>query len=266
MSVLPPGTILQLMYLRERLQRVVPGVFLEVGPGSGEITALLLSLGWRGSAYDLADETIDLLRSRFANEIAAGVLTVDVGDFCAMDVVPQSVDLVISSMVMEHLDDTTESRYIEQAATCLTERGLLLSLVPAHMQFWGIEDDIAGHFRRYSQPTVRSLLARHKWTLRHVAGLTFPLSNLLLPLSNRQVAQHEGVKVELTYIDRTKDSGHRNVPYKTHFPEFMKYVLNPVTLWPFHILQKACVQSENAMILYFEATPPRHNDIQRDTQ
>ena len=49
-TVLPPGTILQLMHVRERLTRIKPGVFVEVGPGTGEITALLLEIGWRGTA------------------------------------------------------------------------------------------------------------------------------------------------------------------------------------------------------------------------
>ena len=42
-TVLPPGTILQLMYLRERIKLLTPGRFVEVGPGTGTITALLLA-------------------------------------------------------------------------------------------------------------------------------------------------------------------------------------------------------------------------------
>ncbi len=48
MRVLPPGTILQLMYLRERLRDINPGRFIEIGPGSGEVTSVLLELGWGG--------------------------------------------------------------------------------------------------------------------------------------------------------------------------------------------------------------------------
>jgi len=42
MRTLPPGTILQLMYLKERLVNIKPGRFVEIGPGSGEISGLLL--------------------------------------------------------------------------------------------------------------------------------------------------------------------------------------------------------------------------------
>jgi 16S rRNA A1518/A1519 N6-dimethyltransferase RsmA/KsgA/DIM1 with predicted DNA glycosylase/AP lyase activity len=52
MVVLPPGTLLQLMYVQERIRLVAPGRFIEIGPGGGEITKLLLDHGWSGYSYD----------------------------------------------------------------------------------------------------------------------------------------------------------------------------------------------------------------------
>ena len=141
-TVLPPGTILQLMHVRERLTRIKPGVFVEVGPGTGEITALLLELGWRGTAYDLSTETVESLQNRFSDAIRSGTLVVAEADFCTLVLEPQSVNLVISSMVIEHLDDATEALYFEKARACLTAGGVAIHLVPAHMRYWGIEDDI----------------------------------------------------------------------------------------------------------------------------
>ena len=56
--VLPPGTLLQHMYLRERLRTRPPGTFVEVGVGSGHLSRLLLDLGWRGIGYDLSAEAL----------------------------------------------------------------------------------------------------------------------------------------------------------------------------------------------------------------
>ena len=78
---LPPGTILQLMYLNERLKKLPAGRFVEMGPGSGEITNLLLKLGWNGVVYDLERQTIERLKKRFSEEIEEGKLTVHVGDY-----------------------------------------------------------------------------------------------------------------------------------------------------------------------------------------
>lgn len=72
MSLLPPGTLLQLMYLRERVGHIKPGRLIEIGPASGEITWLLLDLGWTERSYDLEAVTIERLHMRFAKEIEQG--------------------------------------------------------------------------------------------------------------------------------------------------------------------------------------------------
>jgi dolichol-phosphate mannosyltransferase len=106
--VLPPSTLLQLMYLDERINGIPPGRFIEIGPGSGEITNRLLKAKWSGTIYELSAETVSRIKQRFATEIAAGRLTVILGDY--LNSMPPStedrVNLIISCMVMEHLDDS----------------------------------------------------------------------------------------------------------------------------------------------------------------
>lgn len=53
MRILPPGTLFQLMHLRNRLKSIKPGIFIEVGAGSGEITKLLIDFGWKGIVFEL---------------------------------------------------------------------------------------------------------------------------------------------------------------------------------------------------------------------
>lgn len=259
MPVLPPGTLLQLMYLRERLCLIEPGRFIEIGPGGGEITRLLLDLGWSGTSYDLEAKTISSLAVRFANEVADKRFIPLNEDFL-LSVVSEKVDLVISCMVMEHLDDDKQSVFMIKAAECLGTGGVMLSLVPASPVHWGIEDDIAGHCRRYTRTGVEKFIAESGWGLTHIAGLTFPLSNLLLPLSNYLVNRSEGQKLSLSPLERTKLSGRRLVKYKTHFPSLLGLLLNKYTLLPFHFLQKYFARSERALVLFFEAHPmPRKN-------
>ena len=254
-TVLPPGTLLQHMYLRERLRAHAPGRFIEIGPGYGDITALLLAMGWQGTLYELSPESATHLHTRFATEIATQRLTVVTGDFVTEVQQAASADLVISSMVIEHLSDDDERAFMAQARHVISARGIVVNMMPAGMQYWGIEDEIAGHFRRYDRNRIRHLCDATNWQLTHVAGLTFPVSNILLPLSNRQVAQYEGRKVQQSMLDRTKESGHRAVPFKTTFPAVLGLVLNPIVMLPFHWLQKLTRHSSRCLILYFEATP-----------
>ncbi|MGO4303085.1 class I SAM-dependent methyltransferase [Cupriavidus sp. RAF12] len=252
--VLPPGTLLQLMYLKERLQTMPPGRFVEIGPGAGEITKLLLDSGWTGCSYDLEARTISALKERFGKEIAAQRFAAINQDYVASET-DEPVDLVISCMVMEHLDNAQESAFMQQSRARLAKGGRMIGLVPASPRHWGIEDDIAGHCRRYTRPSLHDLAAGTGWTLHHMAGLTFPVSNWLLPVSNYLVNRSERQKLSMSALERTKQSGRRQVRYKTTFPNVLRWLLNEHTMYPLFQLQKLFSGSERALVLYFEAAP-----------
>jgi SAM-dependent methyltransferase len=257
MLVLPPGTLLQLMYLRQRLRRSPPGRFIEIGPGTGEVTRLLLSSGWTGCSYDLDETTIAALRRRFAREIAEYRFTPINGEFITSHASTEKVDLVISCMVMEHLEDDRQFSFMQTSLQCLNKGGKMIGIVPASPAHWGIEDDIAGHCRRYTRSGIAELAVNCGWTLQHTAGLTFPLSNLLLPISNFLVNKNERGNLALSQLERTKYSGRREVIFKTHFPIILGIFLNEFMLYPLYVLQRLCVKSERALVLYFEAIPYR---------
>lgn len=256
MTVLPPGTLLQLMYLKERIKTMRPGRFVEIGPGAGHVTALLLDCGWTGVSYDLEPTTVAAISARFHKEIECGRLRAETGNWLAVGL-KEPVELVISCMVLEHFDDAGERSFIEVAKRNLVPDGVMIAIVPGSSRHWGIEDEIAGHFRRYSDVSARALFESAGWAVRHIAGLTFPVSNLLFPLSNFLVNRAEARKLSLSMVERTKQSGIRKVPMKTTFPSILGLLLNELTMYPFHLMQKACRRSERAMVLYVEATPNR---------
>jgi hypothetical protein len=253
------------MYLGERLRSLPAGQFLEIGPGSGEITSLLLGQGWTGKAFDRDAETINRLSVRFADEIAEGRLTL-VHDNYLLASIDIRVNLVISCMVMEHLEDDEQLAFLARSAAALHLGGRMIGLVPASPRHWGIEDDIAGHCRRYTRGGLTALLAASGWQMVHVAGLTFPVSNLLLPLSNFLVRKQERAKLMLSQSQRTTESGRRQVRFKTHFPTVLALVLNELCLAPWHLLQKLCMDSERALVLYFEAKPDGERTCFEETE
>ena len=241
------------MYLVERLNLLSPGNFIEIGPGAGDITQLLLSLDWSGTAYDLDKNTITLLNNRFSDAIKNHKLSLCNEDFISSNNHHENTTLILSCMVMERMEDDQISLFMEKSASYLQHNGIMIGLVPSSPAHWGIEDDIAGHCRRYTRQLLLDLVSQHKWKLDHVAGLTFPLSNLLLPISNYLVNHHEQSKLGLSALERTKQSGRRNVKFKTHFPDIVGIFLNKITLLPFHWLQKFFRKSERSLVLYFEA-------------
>jgi SAM-dependent methyltransferase len=254
--VLPPGTLLQLLYLQDRLQRnhTRRGRFLEVGAGEGHLARLLLDHGWTGELVELDGRSAQDLATRFAAEIDAGRLTVRVGDFIDNAEV-ESADLIASCMVLEHLDDTRVTHLLHRAREFLRPGGVLVGLVPSSPAHWRIEDEVAGHFRRYTRATITEALAMARWRVNHLAGLTYPLSNILFGISNMLVQTSEEHKLSLSMLERTKQSGRRQVNYKTVFPAAFGLILNRWTMKPFHIIQRCFTRSDRAMVLYFEASP-----------
>lgn len=254
----PPGTVLQRMYLRRRLARLRPGRFIEVGAGEGHLSALLLRAGWRGVGIEADAASAARAREVNRDAIARGRYEVVNGSWLEPTEggrLPKDVDLILSCMVLEHLDERGERAYFDRCREHLGRHGRVMVLVPACEAAWGIEDVLAGHFRRYTRARIRQLLDAIGWRLEHLAGLTYPASNLLLPLSNMLVRRTEAHKRDLSMQERTASSGRRQVPGKTAFPAAAALILNEVTLYPLYLLQLASRGARAALVLYAEATP-----------
>jgi hypothetical protein len=102
---------------------------------------------------------------------------------------------------------------------------------------------------------VQAFVNDHRWNLLHVAGLTYPISNLLLPVSSLLERKSESSKLAMSPLERTKESGRRQVKFKTHFPSVLGMLLNRVAMGPAHSLQKMFSKPEKALVIYFEAKP-----------
>lgn len=254
MNPKPPGTILQHIYLTERLRLLKPGFFVEIGPGNGDISQILLGMGWSGISFDLSSITVNKLEKRFASEIHNGQYTARNQNYLDVEGIGP-VDLVISCMVVEHLDDASEAEFFLKSREVLAPGGMMICLVPSSPKHWGIEDDIAGHFRRYTFQGIENLAKELHWNLLHISGLTFPVSNILLPISNYLVNKAEKQKLLMDNNERTQSSGQRDVKYKTNFPNILGLILNHYTLYPFDILQRIFSRSERSLVIYFEAKP-----------
>lgn len=247
---LAPGHILQFLYVKQRLRHRGIRTFIEVGAGNGYLSRELLKLGFRGTGLDLNPDACENNRRLNVEAVQAGRYAVRREDFATATLDP--VDLVISSMVIEHLDADDVRVYFERCRDLLNHTGLVVTIVPASPRHWGIEDDVAGHRRRYTRDLFRAIAAEHGLRLAHLAGLTYPVSNLLLGLSNRLVRRSESWKLRLGEHARTVASGDRHVTGKTEFPGFVRFLVNEATLYPLHLLQRLFTGHPDALVLYAE--------------
>lgn len=229
--------------------------FWEMGSGDGYLSKLLLDQGFVGCGFDLNTQANAFNRTLNADAIAAGRYRVEDGSFIDREGL-EKVDVIISSMVIEHLEAPLVAGYLRKAKSLLREHGRIITLVPAGMFAWGVEDEVAGHVKRYDRDCFDRLAAAHGLHIANLAGLTWPLSNLLLPASNFLVKRAESRLLDRSMHERTVASGHREVRFKTTFPWWMRLLLNRVTMLPWHGLQLLGKDSSRALILYCEMTDP----------
>jgi hypothetical protein len=164
------------------------------------------------------------------------------------------------------MDDDQQLAFMTTAAYTLRANRCMIRLVSASPRHWSIEDDIAGHCRCYTRLALRRLTAASGWRLTHTAGLTFPIPNSLLPISTFLMQRKERAKLALSPLERTKQSGRRQVRFETHLPTSLGLVLNEVFLTPLHAVQKLTRNSEHALVLYAEAKPNRADLVADDRQ
>jgi SAM-dependent methyltransferase len=248
-----PGSILQQMYVLRRLRQwgFISPTFYEMGSGDGYLSKLLLEQGFTGRGFDLNAEANKFNRVLNADSISAGNYEVEDGSFIEREGLPK-VDLILSSMVIEHLEASLVAAYFTKAKSLLREGGRLVTLVPAGMFAWGVEDDVAGHVKRYERECFKSLAVDHGLHIENLAGLTWPLSNMLLPVSNFLVHRAESRLLDKSMLERTVASGHRDVQFKTTFPWWTRLLLNRLTMLPWHGLQLLGKDCTRALILYCE--------------
>jgi len=246
-----PGSILQRMHIKRRLKTFSPKTFCEIGSGNGYISNLLLKQGLTGFGYDLNDSACEKNRALNINFINEKKYAIYNSDFFNEEV-NQLFDIILSCMVIEHLPEDLVSNYFEICNQKLTPNGKIIILVPSSMKYWGIEDEIAGHYKRYEFEDIESIAKEHNLLINDLSGLTYPVSNILFSLSNKLITNSESYKTKISMQEQTILSGNRNVKFKTTFPAILKLILNEYILFPFYLVQKLNKNNKNSMVIYAE--------------
>jgi 2-polyprenyl-3-methyl-5-hydroxy-6-metoxy-1,4-benzoquinol methylase len=148
----------QAMIVRELKGRAwLPAEVLDAGCGDGSLTAALSRLGYRVSAVDASPLCVERCRQAVAwmpqgDESASRVRQ---SGLDALPFADGSFDACVSGEVLEHVaDDAAAARELWRV---LRPGGHCVVTVPADPALWGIEDEWAGHLRRYTQRQLADL-------------------------------------------------------------------------------------------------------------
>lgn len=138
------------MVLREFKRRSSPPQkVLDAGCGDGSLTVGLIESGYEVSAVDSSGLCVERLRRKidFHFDPDPPAVTSCIAGLEALPFPDQSFDAAVSGEVLEHLDD--DETAVKELYRVLRPGGICLVTVPANPYLWGLDDEWAGHKRRY---------------------------------------------------------------------------------------------------------------------
>ena len=140
------------------LRPSAPGPMVEIGAGIGTFSAALLEAGADPLLLvEPEDACAEELRRRFGGDPRVELAQELLPDAASLRSRPGTFAYALCQNVLEHIEDDTAA--LRSVVAALRPGGELAVLVPAHPALYGQLDRRFGHFRRYTRPALRQLLA-----------------------------------------------------------------------------------------------------------
>lgn len=144
-------------WMFEQLAPAIAGRVLEIGSGTGTMSAFLLEAP-RLALSDVAPDNLQDLSSRFGQRPGVTVDRWDLNEEAPEALREERFDTVVCLNVLEHIED--DAAALGRMFDRLTPGGRLVLLVPAHPWLYNGFDRGVRHFRRYEKRSLAALLAQ----------------------------------------------------------------------------------------------------------
>ena len=123
---------------------------VDIGTGTGANLRLLKEIGFRNvTGIDPSADAAHWCAEK-------GLGDVRFGDVRSLPLSDQSVDLVVATDVVEHVDE--DQIAVAEIYRVLRPGGVALFTVPAFPSLWGLQDEVSHHHRRYRMRPFIELL------------------------------------------------------------------------------------------------------------
>jgi SAM-dependent methyltransferase len=136
------------VWMFEQLAPAISGSILEVGSGTGNMTAFMTESP-RLALTDVNPESLEDLRAKFGPRPGVTVSYWDLNEALPDDLAGERFDTVVCLNVLEHIEH--DGVALRRMYDCLAPGGRLVLLVPAHQLLFNGFDRGVSHFRRYSR-------------------------------------------------------------------------------------------------------------------
>ncbi len=209
----------------EVLKKIKSGnTFLEIGPGSLNLTADILKYYNHGTLVDFNPLIYDFYDS--FEWSTKNKLHLIVGNF--MNITLKSkYDCIIACEVMEHIK--YDVLFLEKIYTLLSDHGCIIISVPAKKALWARDDEIVGHYRRYEKTEIMKMIMQLNFKNIEIVSYGFPFLNLLRWL--RIILA--GVQINKLTLSMKARSQYSGISPLNNIFKLTGFLFNKYTAYPF---------------------------------
>lgn len=155
----------------ELLNRFPPnGLLFDIGGGNGCVSLAIQNANWPVALLEPGSHGVKNARFR-------GIDTIISSTFEDAGFLEGTIPAAGAFDVLEHVED--DSRFLKLLARSLIKEGRLYLTVPALGCLWSAEDNLAGHYRRYSCRELRRVIEQAGLEVEY---LTYFFTFLPLPI------------------------------------------------------------------------------------
>jgi SAM-dependent methyltransferase len=185
--------LLKSLLSRKEIKKNCP--LVDIGCGVGSNLSFLQSLGFMAFGMDSEIYSLSLAKRRLSE------IPLINGDLLELPFKTNSVELIIATDILEHLQDDILG--IKEIHRALKQAGKVILTVPAFQFLWGIQDNVGKHQRRYSKKQLRERMEMEGFKILRSSYfnffLFFPilLSRRLMHLFNLRINSENRINAPL---------------------------------------------------------------------
>jgi len=136
----------------------------DFGCNTGNLAGRLQSEGFDVYGSDISDQAL-------AFGMSKGVKNLEVGSIGNMPFKDKKFDTILALDVVEHIEDDVAT--LRELSSMLSANGRIIIMVPALPILWGVQDEVAHHFRRYTKSSLRSLVEKTDLKINRLTYFNF---------------------------------------------------------------------------------------------
>lgn len=125
---------------------------LDYGCGSGFLVGQFQRVGYDTHGADVSKEAIEFGTQK-------GIRNLSVINGINTNFPDSNFDLILAMDVVEHIKE--DNLAVKDLERLLKPGGYIIITVPAYQWMWGLQDEVAHHFRRYTMGSLLNLVKNH---------------------------------------------------------------------------------------------------------